>query len=91
VQQRAGVERAQLGFGNVKERSHLRGVKLGAAHVTMSRLVLGVDGDGERLDRVHVYGRHFFGMLAALGFGMSNLCETSLVEVIEQIDERKDE
>ena len=89
--QRAGEKCLQLLATDLEKFAHLGGVNLSAANVAMSRLVLRIDRDGQRLDRVHVNGGHLLDVLALFGFCSSHFVKPLLVEPVEQMNQAGDQ
>ncbi len=83
VQQCARVKCLQLFFRNFEEPSHFLRIDLRATHMTVSSLVLRIDRDGQRFNRVHVNIRHLFGVTTSLGLGALGRFEASFVKAIE--------
>src|SRR5262245_17962163 len=59
--------------------------------MSVSCLVLRIDRDCQRLDRVHVDGSHLFDVTSSFGFGLFDVRQTLLVEAIHEMDQPHDQ
>jgi hypothetical protein len=82
------MKRIQFRFRDVEQLPHLLRVNLRAADVPVSRLILRIDRDRQRLDGVHVDLGHLFRVATALGLGLPQLFEPFFVEAVEEVSER---
>ena len=85
VKQGASYKRVYFRFTDFQQLAHLSSINLGAPHVAVSRLVLGIDGDGQRLDGVHVEVRDLFGVSKLLNLRSRNFCYPLLVKAVDQM------
>ena len=91
VQQRAGHQRTQFRLGNLQQLTHLSRIDLCAANVTMRCLILRVDRDRQRLDRVHVKISDLFDIAELVGLRTRDLADSFLIESIQQVNQRDDQ
>ena len=68
----------------------MSGVDLSSPHVTMCRLILRIDSDGQRLDRVHVQVGNLFGITHLVDLGASNFTDSLFIESVKQMNEDDD-
>lgn len=91
MQERARFERFHLSFAESENATHFHRVNLRAADVPVCRLIFGVNGDGERLDGVHVKFGHLFDVAHRVGFSAPDLIPALFVEEIKKMNNRNDQ
>ena len=67
--------------------AHLGRINLRPPHVAVGGLVFRVDGDRQRLDRVHVQIGDLFDVLELFGLRARDFADSLLVETIEKMNQ----
>ncbi len=87
VQERSGIQSLYFRITHLEVFSHLGGIDLRAAHVTVSCLVLRINRDGQGLDRVHMNIGHLLQILMLFSIGLTHFLQRVCIEPIEQMNE----
>src|SRR6266705_403470 len=87
VQQGARDEGAQFLIAYLEEFSHLGRIELCAPHVTMGSLILRIDSDCQRLDRIHMKVGNLLRIFEFVGFAAPDFAEPLFIKAIQEMHE----
>src|SRR6266571_5952009 len=91
MQQRAGNKGSDFLIAHLEEFAHLSPVELRTPYVTMRSLVLRINGDCQRLDRIHMKLGNLFRVFEFVGFSTRHFAEPLFIKAIEEMDEDDNE